>query len=328
MGLSPRQLDGLAYYESRYDIILDQPLVADRPFQRRDHLSEQDRRCRFCGLSSPNVTFRSVSHAVPEFLGNKSLISLNECDGCNKLLANNYEDHLAKWFGPLRAISQISGKGGVPTYKDKGIDQGGRIRIEMADCGLKLSIVGTDLNAQFDKAGPHAFTLPVETPSQPYVPIRAAMALVKAACSLCPAEELHECATAIDWLMARLSARISKFPVLFAFTPGPNPYVTGRVMMLRRKVNEPIPYLWCIIATANYRFQFFVPFCPSDTGHDRRSEYSFQARHFPIPFSDDWQYGPTQFGMLDLAGEEAVVNNPKVTLNVDRAEVVNDSDQS
>ena len=322
MGLSPRQLEAIAYYESHYDIIVDYPLIADHPARLADHGDGSQRRCRFCNRTSPMVSFANDAHAIPEFLGNRSIISMNECDACNTFLADQYEDHLAKWFGPLRTVSQIQGKNGVPTYQDKKKEHGGRIRIEMGDQGLHFSIVDADLIGQLAGGAPIAFSLPIDTPCQPYIPIRAAMALVKAACSVCPQDELKQCKVAVDWLMGRVRARASMFPVLHAFTPGPNPYVTGKIMLLRRKTDEPIPYLWCIIATANFRFQFFVPFCENDGWLKNGGESTFQTRHFPVPFDDDWPYGKTEFSVFDWSGIEPVVKRPHVTLNVDRAELV------
>ena len=326
MGFSSRQLEAIDYYDSHYDVIADYPLVADHPLRLADHADERSRLCRFCHRTTPEVTFDNAAHAVPEFLGNKSLISMNECDACNTLLADRYEDHLAKWFGPLRTVSQIQGKRGVPTYQDKKREHGGQIRIEMGDEGLHFTIVDADLMGQLSKVGPLALSLPVDTPSQPYIPIRAAMALVKAACSLWPPGEVQQCGAAVDWLMGRVRACASMFPVFHAFTPGPNPYDTGRVMLIRRKVDEPIPYLWCIIATANYRFQFFVPFCESDGWLKNGAQSTFQAHQFPVPFGDDWPYGRTEYSLFDWSGEEPVIKRPRVTINVDRAELLNGVD--
>ena len=349
MSLSDKQRENFAYYAERYTVTADYPLVAERPVRLLDHLHGEPQRCRFCGRAKPEATFRNAAHAVPEFLGNQSLLSLNECDGCNARFASKYEDHLAKWFGPFRTVSQIRGKKGVPTYKSD------EIRIEMGAHGLNFTIINADLmKSQLDREGPIAFTLPVETPSQPYVPIRAAMALVKVACSVCPADDLAQCQPAIDWLMGRAILSTTMFPVLHAFTPGPNPYGEGKVMMLRRKVNEPIPYLWCIVATANYRFQFFVPFCPNDVwlkSGDRitlswepsrnkldvltsdlpkksRTTVRYTSklfldgscRHYPVPFGDDWPHGKTEYSPLNWSGTELEVRDPAVTLNVDRAE--------
>ena len=175
---SQEQMESLAFYE-QYHLVFDRPLVAGRHIKLSDSGADSGF-CRFCRLASPETTFRSVAHAVPEFLGNKSLVSQNECDTCNRKLAQRYEDDLSKWFGPMRAISQIKGKSGVPTYKDKDV------RIEVGNKGLEIGVVTDHLEAALKFDGPFALKLPVSTPTQPYVPINAAKALVKIACSLCP----------------------------------------------------------------------------------------------------------------------------------------------
>ncbi|MFV0468355.1 MAG: HNH endonuclease, partial [Dysgonomonas sp.] len=54
----------------------------------KTHLGEKkDKTCRFCGNKHPEVTFKMVTHAIPEFTGNKTLISEYECDICNGLFS-------------------------------------------------------------------------------------------------------------------------------------------------------------------------------------------------------------------------------------------------
>lgn len=319
MTFSDADMKRIAYYKDRYNVIADHPLVAEHPIRMNDHKAGETRRCRFCGRSQPDITFRKTAHAIPEFLGNKSLISMNECDACNEMLADTYEDHLSKWFGPMRTVSQMHGKRGVPTYKD--ID--GRMRIEMGESGLHFTIIDAGLTDSLDRDGPLSLSLPVDTPSQPHVPLNAAMALVKIACSICPAVMLPSVQPAIDWLMGNAQARVQGFPVLYSFTPGPNPYQTGKVMLLGRKVDEAIPYLWCIIASTNYRFQFFVPFCPEDGWAENGKQASFNCMHFPVPFGPDWQYGKTEYRVFDWSGTEPIVKTPEVTMHVEKAERIN-----
>ena len=119
MTLSKTQAEAVNFYDQNYRVVFDSSLRKARPLKLADPEDEKGRICRFCGKGKPEVAFKSVAHAVPEFLGNKSLVSQNECDTCNQLLAMKYEDDLAKWFGPMRTVSQIRGKSGVPTYKNK-----------------------------------------------------------------------------------------------------------------------------------------------------------------------------------------------------------------
>ena len=316
MNLSKEQNDAVGFYDQHYSIVFDSELTVGRHIKLADQHDMEGRICRFCGLGKPQVTFRKVAHAVPEFLGNKSLVSQNECDACNEKLADEYEDHLSKWFGPMRTVSQIRGKGGVPTYKNKDI------RIEMGEKGLEIGIVAEELESSLKFDGPFTFKIPVPTPAQAHVPLRAAKALLKVACSICPPELLSECQPTIDWLMSRVNARLSMFPVLFAFTPGPNPYRDGKVLLLRRKSDANLPFLWCVLATANYRFQFFVPFCPSDTWITPGASVQLTLPHFPDVFGDKWPHGKTGFGVFDWSGTEAVVRDQSVSFHVDRVEKV------
>jgi HNH endonuclease len=315
MSSSTKQSEGIAYYGSRYDVVANFPLHADRTFWISDQADGRPRQCRFCRRAAPEVSFDRVAHAVPEFLGNKSILSQNECDVCNPFLANQYEDHLAKWFGASRTISQISGKQGVPTYQDKKREHGGRVRIEMRQHVPHVDVALPELPVSVREGDPIAFDLPLELPSQPHRPIRAAMALVKIACSICPVAEFQQCTGAVDWLMGRLQARTSNFPVIYGFTSGPNPDAPGRVMLLRRKVDEPIPHLWCIVATANHKFQFYVPFCDKDK---RYNGDTFQA----VPFDDEWPHGNTEFNLFNWSGEEPVVRAERAVLHIDRLELM------
>jgi hypothetical protein len=70
----------------------------------------ENRKCRFCGLDEAETTFNTVAHAIPECLGNKTIICLDECDRCNKKFAENLENHLASITLQYRTINMIEGK--------------------------------------------------------------------------------------------------------------------------------------------------------------------------------------------------------------------------
>ena len=55
----------------------------------------------------PDVEFQALAHAAPDFLGNASIISMNECDDCNDYFGRDCEDHLSKaTFSELLLISE------------------------------------------------------------------------------------------------------------------------------------------------------------------------------------------------------------------------------
>lgn len=304
------------YYAERYDVVARYALAAERKIYLKDHLDDASRFCRYCGRGRPAVSFTSVAHAVPEFLGNRSVISLNECDECNHYLALNYEDHLSKWSLFARAASNVAGKK-KPTFKNP--DES--LRIDAGASGLKITISDPDsLGDLPTQSGPYTFTISADTTSQPYIPIRAAMALIKIACSVCPTADFNECAPAIGWLMGRVRVQIPGLRVLYAFTPGPINDNASEVILLRRKIDEPIPLLWCLVQFRHHRLQVFVPFCPADRAWmavDRPVTVRFE--HFPSRFGPDWQYGAGKYEFMDWSGTEAARTSATASFHINRA---------
>jgi hypothetical protein len=94
----------VAHYETKYRIAGACLLVKSETkikLGSRDH-----RRCRFCGKSKPDVTFRQVTHALPEAIGNKSITIFYECDSCNQKFGAGIETEFGKWSKPLRTFYQ------------------------------------------------------------------------------------------------------------------------------------------------------------------------------------------------------------------------------
>lgn len=79
---------------------------------------KDERECRFCGGTlASGSSFTKVAHAVPEALGNKTLILGDECDICNKYFGDNIEPHLIGTFDIYRAFLGVRGKNGLPHLK-------------------------------------------------------------------------------------------------------------------------------------------------------------------------------------------------------------------
>ena len=315
MTTGEREAAQVKYFTERYGVIAHFPFVAPRPFRLCDHDDETKRRCRFCGRGKPEVTFRKEAHAVPHLLGNKSILSLNECDECNAYLGQ-YEDQLGKWSLFARALSRIPGKKNkMPTFKGSA----GKLRIEPDGNGASLHLPAPHSPDEL-RAG--EITIEEDTASQTYVPVDAAKALVKIACSVCPPRELEQCQTAIEWLMGRRGLDIKPFPVFFAFTPGPISDRASDIILLRRKGDGPEPYLWCIVQFGNHRFQVFVPFCPADGPSFRKDgaggSLTFSMVHCPSKFGPNWPYGPTEYGHMDWSGEEPVRSPATASICVER----------
>lgn len=80
--------------------------------------TKDNRECRFCrGTLSTGSSFSKIAHAVPEALGNKTLILADECDTCNKYFGDNVEPYFIGTLDIYRSLLGVKGKGGPPNIK-------------------------------------------------------------------------------------------------------------------------------------------------------------------------------------------------------------------
>ena len=161
--LSPERMLVYRWFEASYEVVLQNKLSSD---SNKIFLgSSEDQVCRYCRRAEPDTTFKDVSHALPEQLGNKALIDLLECDQCNKHFSRLLDDHLAKWSHPFRIAGRIRGKNGIPKYKagdasltiQRGKESGLAFYIEPGQFGQSLDVEGKKLS--------------VEVKRQPYIPL-------------------------------------------------------------------------------------------------------------------------------------------------------------
>lgn len=73
--------------------------------------------CRFCGKKAPEVTFKSVAHAVSEALGNKGIVLNEECDDCNNKFGSKIEIDLIEYLRFYCVFFGIKGKEKIPEIK-------------------------------------------------------------------------------------------------------------------------------------------------------------------------------------------------------------------
>jgi hypothetical protein len=208
---------------SLYDIIFGEEL-SDGPKIYIGNQTSESRQCRFCGKTSSETSFRNVAHAIPESLGNKRLISLEECDECNTYFSKELDDSLAKYLQPYRTLFFIKGKKGPPSYKtdDK------TARIDPVDGRLRIS---GEEEKVFSKG--QNGDLEMFLHRQPYRPLSVFKAFVKIALSILPSEEDIETLTPVKrWIRTPDSSRHFPGPHIISerFLPGRGRSVKGSTL--------------------------------------------------------------------------------------------------
>src|SRR3954449_8349952 len=109
--------EALAFYKRNY---VDTGFWILKPGKRQPMVGDrQNRQCRFCGRP-PEATFRTDAHAIPEALGNRTLLTAHEWDDCNQFFGRTIENDFGNWSKPMRTLALVRGKGGkVPSMKDR-----------------------------------------------------------------------------------------------------------------------------------------------------------------------------------------------------------------
>jgi len=285
------------FYDTNYF-----PAVIHLNFSQKRYLgNKHDKVCRFCGLKSPDTTFKKEAHALPELIGNKVLISNYECDICNEKFSRTIEDHFAKYTGLSRTMSQISGKKGVPSFKSK--DKKSRIDFENGMISIRSSMDNEIATIEDCKT-----QLIIHGHRQPYNPRSVYKCLVKMALSVMPEEEIINFRDTLSWLNIENTENdkieTNSLVCFHSFTPGGHPFPWITAILLKRKRDDLLlPYMAFFISFSNYTFQIFVPFSQRDS---HILNQKIQLFFFPNIHHDTSKYGNVSYRLLNFSKNEIV----------------------
>lgn len=220
--------------------------------------NKKDKKCRFCGKEYPDTSFKMITHAIPEFTGNKTLISEYECDICNALFSK-METQMSNYMNLYHTAAQVYGKNGVPSYKPNS-QQGSRIDLESNTTYVK-SIDGDE---PIMKLNEEENTI-IFQGHRSYIPQMIFKCLTKMAMTIMPEEELKNFSYTLEWLQGKIKYD-KNLIVSFRYYSGRKPFPFVSCMLFKRKDNAPklVPYGLFCLAYSNFVFQIHIPCCNND----------------------------------------------------------------
>lgn len=302
----------IAWYDERYRPVRSGFLGQENGHKHANH--DHTGRCRYCGKSAPEVTFRTKSHAFPEQIGNKTLIDPAECDACNKHFSKMVDDDFAKWTQPWRTVLRVNGSSGIPTTNSR--DR--KMRIEASDAtNLKLFVAADDERHSVDTDAKRMKIL-VDRPS--YTPMGVFKCMVKMALSVMPGEYSAECSHLKTWILEK-NHTFETYPyrplnLLLQLIPGP-PLSPGiSYSLLRRKSEDSrVPYMMFVLQFANALLQIALPMHEHDDPILKGEPYEL----LPFPHIGgltelESQYGRSELRVVDMSGIERVRNEVEPVL--------------
>lgn len=213
--------------------------------------------CRFCNESDRNK-FTQKAHLIPEFTGNKSLISNFECDTCNAKFSR-YESSLSAFGGIRDSLSLIKKKsGGYPKFKDE--KNGIELKFENGTLELKIK----KLNSPSVKINANKLTL--EPLKQSYVPRFVLKSLVKIALGLLKKDDVKFFKQTFEWLsLPNDSITESNQSLMVLYGNEIRPPLQKPVGILcRKKTNYNAPEFCLLFMYGFHIYQVFIPFCTLD----------------------------------------------------------------
>jgi len=157
--------------------------------------------CRYC-LRSEGITFSQIAHAFPEALGNKWIISKDECDDCNQLFSR-YEGALADAVAPLLTLGGTKGKGNSIRQTGRSAGSSKLTRDESQE-RPQISVFSSDIRPQdavriIPSTGEMVFRMPI--PGVPFRPRHAYKALCRMALAMLPDDYRPKYETMRKWLL-------------------------------------------------------------------------------------------------------------------------------
>lgn len=276
---------------------------------------KKERKCRFCGKSSPEVSFKKVAHLMPELLGNKKCLSDYECDICNSKFGV-YENDLANYLGAFLATSGIRGKTKIPKFKsnDRNIVVNQNppfIDIEFKDADYFSQNIGYDRKNDIQKINYY---------TNPYTPLNVYKSLLKIAVSIINEKDLPFLEETIQFLNEENTYRNLEKNSFFAihkyFIPGNFNFDPIIFSFKKRKQLEhiPAPTYTFIIQIRNIIIQMFIPFYEKDKSFFAPDK----KRHFYLapPFvPEEWtkKFGGPFSEFVNLGSNERL-KRQKVTM--------------
>ncbi len=219
------------------------------------YIGERDKEkrvCRFCGKRIPEVSFSgSKSHAISEFLGNKTLICLEECNSCNSKFGRTIEPEFSRMISPALSILNIKGKKGYRKTRGKNFVMEHRKPSDENLFSLNFEYHGVVIDGvrHFDAS------------SIKYVPQDVYKCLCKYVISLIDSKYLPYFQETINWINS--PTRYCKLPKIAISMSGiyQAPYMK---VYVRMDSNDDVPYCIAVLSACHEVYTFMVPFCNQD----------------------------------------------------------------
>lgn len=224
---------------------------------------KEERICRFCGLSYPEVTFDKKAHAISESLGNKKIFCNDECDSCNKNFGK-LEQQFYNSIAFLFSLYQRKGKEGLRNIKSKflQIDNNSSPQPKISFKNIRVDLPENihDING---------FHFEVETPEYKFIPQNIYKCLCKYALSLIASKYLSKLTSTIKWVTSENFEK--KLPYIWVrdLSEMYDEPLIG--IYIRNHLSAELPLFFVRLFVLNIEYLFILPLFEEDDSNSARN---------------------------------------------------------
>lgn len=232
-------------------------------------------KCRFCGKSVPDIEFNKVAHAIPHFIGNRTLKSTYECDDCNGRVFSPMESQFSQYMSFYHTFAHVCKGGGakIPKFRTNSSEKS---CIVVTDKGIEVKCYeGEGLIPTIDEEK-KTLTL---TAYRSYIPQNVYKIFVKMALTIIPESELGQFQTTLRWLHGDIRIKTNGLMLVERqYMSIMNPFKFDSCMIFKRKATSTanVPAYIFGLAYYNFFFETYIPFCEADK--------KFQGQDISMPY--------------------------------------------
>lgn len=211
-------------------------------------------KCRFCGKIYTPSDFSQRTHVVSESLGNRGVVSSDECDECN-----NYFSHIEQDFFTANKyfliLDDIVGKNGnSPCFNQ------GNFKFYNTGEHLVIQVPKSEEKPIMRNLSKGHLIIERMGNNDKFRPRNVYKSLVKYAMSILPIDRLSPFCKTLDWIRGKQNedGSLCLHTVFHSIvSPSTTPIIQT---FIQSTTNYELPYAWGIFQCASIRYYFIIPY--------------------------------------------------------------------
>lgn len=251
-----------SFVNEYYKFVLDNYSIIHYDNHKRISIGESvktNRVCRYCGLKMPDVKFNKKAHTISESLGNKTIVTNDECDTCNEEFGKGIEQQLSDYIAPMRLFFGIQGKNGISKLKDGNESFSYELTNDINKKTITVGLYEKEDSSRQKWEMVESPNFSITHPNKINVQ-DVYRAIVKFSIGVMTAEDLEACQDTIKWVNKKVSAK--KLPkVIFYLDTCYSPGNTGVTVFRRKDIGDhTIPHYFLELRVSGLIIVAIVPF--------------------------------------------------------------------